>query len=113
MEKQKLPNATISLILGILSFLACCCSVGIGGIILSGIALYLANKDRKKYLENPELYDNYKQVNTARTIAIVGLVLAAISLIYSLIQILFFGGLEAYDVFLEEYQKQLEIQSQS
>jgi len=111
MEKQKLPNATTSLILGILSFIACCCSAGLGGIILSGIALYLANKDRKTYAENPELYENYKQVNTARTVAIVGLVLAAISLIYTIIQFVFFGGMEAYDIFIEEYQKQLELQS--
>jgi hypothetical protein len=111
MEKQKLPNATTSLILGILSFIACCCSMGIGGVILSGIALFLANKDRKTYAENPELYENYKQVNTARTVAIVGLALAIISLIYGIIQIVFFGGLEAYDVFMEEYQKQLELQS--
>ena len=112
MEQQKLPNTTISLILAIVAFLGCCC-LGIGGIIPSAIALVLANKDKKKYEENPELYSNYKQANTARTIAIIALVLSSAFFVYCLVRYLFFGGPEAVDVFWEEYQKQLEIQSQS
>lgn len=96
MEKQKLPNVTISLVLGIISFLACCCSSGLGGVIFSGIALFLANKDKKKYIENPELYENYSSLKTARIIAIIGLVLAVITLIFSIISIISMGGFEAY-----------------
>ena len=96
MEKQKLPNVTISMVLGIISFLACCCSSGLGGVLFSGIALYLANKDKKTYLENPELYENYGSLKTARIIAIIGLVLAVITLIFSIISIISMGGFEAY-----------------
>ena len=63
MEQQKLPNATISIVLGIISFIGCCCTSGFGGVVLSGIALFLAKKDEKKYIESPESYSNYGQVN--------------------------------------------------
>ena len=96
MEQQKLPNATIALVLGILSFIACCCSMGIGGFLFSGIALFLVNKDTQLYAENPELYDNFSQVKTAKVIAIIGLVLAAIALIISIYQIMAAGGWDAY-----------------
>ncbi|MBC3758743.1 DUF4190 domain-containing protein [Hyunsoonleella sp. SJ7] len=96
MEQQKLPNANIALILGIISFIACCCSTGIGGLIFSGIALYLVNKDTKLYAENPERYSNFSQLKTAKTIAIIGLVLAALTLIWGIYQIMAVGGIEAY-----------------
>lgn len=105
MEKQKLPNVTISLVLGIISFVACCCSSGLGGVLFSGIALYLAKKDEKTYLENPELYDNYSQLKTAKTIAIIGLILGALSLIVSIFYIVSLGGFGAY---MEEVQRQME-----
>lgn len=81
MEKQKLPNATISIVLGILSFIGCCCSSGFGGVLFSGIALFLTRKDERKYAENPELYENYGQVKTAKIISIIGLVLSLIIVI--------------------------------
>ncbi len=106
MEQQKLPNVTISLILGIISFVGCCCSSGLGGLLLSGIALYLVKKDEKLYLENPELYENYSQLKTAKTIAIVGLVLAAITLIVSIVWIISLGGFGAYMEQIQEMQGQ-------
>lgn len=104
MEQQKLPNATISLILGIISFIACCFSSGFGGVLLSGIALYLANKDKKVADENPELYENYGQVKTARLIAIIGLVLSIIISIICLVFIIIFGSVEAIQEWLLEMQ---------
>ena len=104
MEKQKLPNATVGLILGILSFIGCCCSSGFGGVLLSGIALFLINKDKKKYIENPELYDNYGQLNTARIISIIGLVLSLIIVgVYIYLQ-----ATGQYDDMQNEYMKMLE-----
>lgn len=61
MEQQKLPNATTSIVLGSISFLCCCFSMGIGGLILSGIALFLTKKDEKLYAEQPDLYSNFNQ----------------------------------------------------
>ena len=63
MEQHKLPNVTIALVLSIISFIACCCSSGLGGLVFSGIALYLVNKDEKEYLSNPENYSNYSRKN--------------------------------------------------
>ncbi len=78
METQKLPNAVISIVLGILSFIGCCCTIGFGGLVLSGIALFLVKKDEKTYAKNPEAYSNYSQVKTAKIIAIIGLILSGI-----------------------------------
>ncbi|SDB32509.1 hypothetical protein SAMN03097699_0714 [Flavobacteriaceae bacterium MAR_2010_188] len=105
MEQQKLPNATISLVLGIISYIACCCSMGIGGLILSGIAFYLARKDEAVYTENPELYSNYNQLKTAKIVAIIGLVLAFLALAFSIYQIMSYGG---WDGYMENQQKMLE-----
>lgn len=79
MEQQKLPNVTITLILSIVSFICCCCTSGFGGLVLSGIALFLAKKDEKLYQENPEDYSNYSQLKTAKIVAIIGLVLGVIT----------------------------------
>lgn len=101
-NQQKLPNATTSTVLGIVSFIACCFSSGLGGVLLSGIALYLANKDLKLHQENPDMYYNFKQAKTAKTIAIIGLVLGILTLISVIIFILSMGGMEGYRQFVEE-----------
>ena len=77
MEKQKLPNASAVLILGILSILTCCCW-GIIGLVLGIVALVLAKKDTALYMENPELYQGYSNINTGKVLAIIGIVLSAI-----------------------------------
>lgn len=107
MEQKQLPNATISLVLGIISFIACFCSSGIGGLLFSGIALFLANKDIKLYKENPELYTNYSQANTARIIAIIGLAIAALVFLYFIYMVYQAGGWSAYMEQQGEIMKQL------
>ena len=89
MEKQKLPNGTAILILGILSIITCCC-YGIG-VILGIIALVLAKKDIALYAANPELYSDYKNVNTGKILAIIGIVLNAIYLAFVIWMIYTFG----------------------
>ncbi|RED43565.1 hypothetical protein DFQ10_105165 [Winogradskyella eximia] len=109
MENQKLPNATISLVLAILSLIGCCCTSGIGGVILSGIALFLTNKDEKTYAENPELYSNFSQVKTAKIIAIISLVLSVIILgIY--IYLLSTGQ---YEEMMSDYMEMIEEMQQN
>jgi len=110
MEQQKLPNVTISIVLGILSFICCCFSVGIGGILLSGIALILVNKDTKLYMENPEGYSNFSTVKTAKIVAIIGLVLGALTLLWSVYQIYSIGGWEAYMEQQREIMEQMGIE---
>lgn len=79
MEQQKLPNGVASIILSILGIL-CCCLLG-SGILPAGIAFFLANKSEKLHKENPEMYDNYSQIKTAKIIAIVAIVINALMII--------------------------------
>lgn len=80
MEKQKLPNATLILVFGILSIITCCC-YGIIGLGLGVVAIILANKATKIYIENPEEYTGYSNVKTGKILAIIGVVLCVIYLI--------------------------------
>ncbi|MEO1009998.1 MAG: CCC motif membrane protein [Bacteroidota bacterium] len=110
MEQQKLPNVTIALILGIVSFLCCFCSSGLGGVILSGIAFFLARKDEKAYLTDPQNYSNYSQLKTAKTVAIIGLVLGVLTLIYTVYTITQMGGIEGYMERVQEMMEQYGIE---
>jgi hypothetical protein len=83
MEKQKLPNASAVLILGILSILTCCCW-GIIGLILGIVALILAKKDTALYIENPDLYQGYSNVNIGKVMAIIGIFLSSVYLLFML-----------------------------
>ncbi|CAL2092254.1 CCC motif membrane protein [Tenacibaculum sp. 190524A05c] len=80
-EQRKLPNATPVLVLGILSILTCCC-YGVLGIIIGVIALVLFKQDKQLYDKNPSVYQNYNNLNTGRILAIIGIVLSVVALIY-------------------------------
>lgn len=105
MEQRKLPNVTIALVLSIISFFCCCFSIGIGGILLSGIAFFLINKDEKLYQANPQDYSNYSQLKTAKIVAIIGLALGVIALIWTIFSISQMGGWDAY---MEKVQGMME-----
>lgn len=92
MESRKLPNAVLIIILGILSIITCC-FWGIG-VILGLIALFLAIKATKIYKENPQGYDNYSNITIGKVLAIIGIVLSSLVLLY-LIWILTTFGWEA------------------
>lgn len=79
MEQQKLPNSTLIIVLGIFGYL-CCCFAGFG-VIPSGIAFYLAVKSEKIFAQNPEQYDNIKQIKTGKIVALIALILSALVLI--------------------------------
>ncbi len=81
MEKQKLPNSTLILVFGIISILTCCC-YGIIGLILGIVAIVLANKATKIYAENPEIYTGYSNVKTGKILAIIGVIINALFLVY-------------------------------
>ncbi|KIX22947.1 hypothetical protein SY27_01735 [Flavobacterium sp. 316] len=81
MEKQKLPNEQAVMILGILSFIGCCCTNGILGLVLSAIGLYLANQSEKLYYANPEQY-SLGSLNTWKIVNIVSLAISAVFVIY-------------------------------
>lgn len=80
MEQQKLPNATLVLVMGILSIIGCCCG-GLPGIVFGIIAIIKGKKDKALYAENPELYTNIGNLNAGYIMGIIGLVLSLISAI--------------------------------
>lgn len=90
MEQQKLPNATLILVFGILSILTCCC-YGIVGLALGITTLVLANKAAKLYAENPEAYTGFQNVKTGKILAIIGIILSALYLLFTLWAITAFG----------------------
>ncbi|WGK64586.1 CCC motif membrane protein [Croceiramulus getboli] len=83
MEKQQLPNSTLILVFGILSIVTCCC-YGILGLIFGIVAMVMAKKAKEQYMANPEIYTGYKNVTTGRILAIIGIVLSAIYLVWSI-----------------------------
>ena len=103
MEQQKLPNGVLSIVLGILGFL-CCCFAGLG-IIPSAIAFFLMRKSENLYKENPEAYDNYNQIKTAKIIALVALILN-ILMVIRFIYVISTGGWE------ESMEKSRELMEQ-
>jgi hypothetical protein len=88
------PNSTETLVLGILSIVFCWC-YGLVSVILAVVALVLAAEGEKQYRLNPSVYSesSYKNLKTGRTCAIVGLCLAAVSIILVIIYAIVFGTL--------------------
>ena len=74
-----LPNATASLVLGILSIVFFCC-YGVIGLVLGIIGLILGNKAIELYKNSPGVYSesSYKNASAGKICAIIGLVLSAI-----------------------------------
>lgn len=72
---MQLPNATATLVLGILSIVVC--------FICGIVALVISNKDIALYKANPELYSatSYSNIKTGRTCAIIGIALQVIGII--------------------------------
>jgi hypothetical protein len=83
MIKKKLPNANTILILSVLSVITCCL-YGIVGIVLAVVAIQKAKKEEQLYWENPEQYVSLGTVSAARVIAVIGLILSTIYLIFTL-----------------------------
>lgn len=90
MEKQKLPNATASLVLGLLAFLTFCC-YGIFGILFGVIGLILSLKDAKRLKENPTDYDNVTLHKIGKVLSVIGIVLGVLALIFYIWMILKIG----------------------
>ncbi|MCG1036442.1 CCC motif membrane protein [Polaribacter sargassicola] len=74
MERQSLPNATVSLVLGIFSILTCIC-YGILGLPLGITALILGNKAIKLNNANPEDYKGVGNATAGKILGIIGIVL--------------------------------------
>lgn len=91
--QQQLPNATLIMILGILSIITACCCYGIVGLIMGIIALVMANKAKGLYATNPSLYtpSSYSNINVGRICAIIGIILGILLSIAYIAYISYFG----------------------
>lgn len=106
MEQQKL-NPTTVYILAIIGLL-CCCFGGLG-IFLAGPAFLVAQSNLKKVAENPESYDqsSVRAMNTAKTVALVILIINGLFLVYNIYD-LASGGWEERQQMMEELMKSYE-----
>ena len=103
-QKNNLPNATASIVLGIISILGGFC-YGVFGIIFGIVGLVLANKDLSLYNANPENYSpsSISNAKAGRVCSIIGLVIGVLVILSIAIFIAFFGT-----AFIEEIKKASE-----
>jgi len=99
MNKELKP--TIVYVLSSLSIL-CCCFAGLG-ILLAGPAFFIAS-NKLKTADGTE--HNYKSMNSAKTFALVMLIINGLYLLYSIYSL----ATTDWDVFMEQYRNALENQ---
>jgi hypothetical protein len=84
-NQQQLPNATVVLVMGILSIVMC-----FAGVILGIIGLVLANKDTQLYNSSPQSYTaaSYSNLKSGKICSIIGLILNGLLAIFYIIIII-------------------------
>jgi hypothetical protein len=78
-QRQPLPNASTTLILGILSVVLGC---GILGLILGIIGLVVSKEGRELYMQNPDGYTGYGNLNAGRILSIIGIVIGSVTMLW-------------------------------
>jgi len=105
--KIDLPNATVILVLGIISIIGCCCTYGVIGIICGIIALVMGKTATDLFNSNPGKYteSSNKNVNAGKICAWIGLIPSCLYLIFSLwlIATLGFSGLSDPNTIMEYF----------
>ncbi|MEM7485796.1 MAG: CCC motif membrane protein [Bacteroidota bacterium] len=92
MNQQPLPGASTVLTMGILSIVGTLFCCGPFGAIFSIIGLVKAKTANELYHQNPENYTDFSNVKTGKILSYIGL---AISAVYLLLVILYFGFIVA------------------
>lgn len=89
-----LPNATASLVLGIISIVGSFC-LGLPGLICGIIGLILSGKDKKLYYAMPDIYSqsSYGQSNAGRICSIIGVVLGGLITLFYIFYFIAVGTL--------------------
>lgn len=101
MKKQL--NPTLVYVLSIIGLL-CCCFAGFG-IFLSGPAYFIAHKKVKDAELNPDDYEgNLNAMKTAKTVALVILIINALYLIFTIYRIATVG----WDELMRQSQEMME-----
>ena len=75
---ERLPNATLVLVLGILSLITCICYGQ--GLILGIVNLFLARNTSRMYHAEPERYTGHGDVKLGRILSIIGIILSILFL---------------------------------
>jgi uncharacterized membrane protein len=90
--QQNLPNSRTVLVLGILSIIFSSWYFSIVGVILSILALFLANRDLSLYYSNKSQYSlsSYNNLKAGRVCAIIGL---AVGILFFIFMILILIGI--------------------
>jgi hypothetical protein len=101
-SKTNLPQDKVILILSIASIIGCCFYHGIPGIVLSLTTLFLVKKSLDLYKAGPERYteSSYKNINTGKICAFIGLGLSILNLLMILVMIMMFGKEVLSDPFI-------------
>ena len=76
-----LPNATLALVMGILSIVGCCC-YGVPGVIFGIVAIIISLKAEKLYKQDPESYSGYGNVKAGKIMGVIGLILSVLFAAY-------------------------------
>lgn len=90
MEQQKLPNATLVLVMGILSIIGCC-FYGLPGLIFGIVAIIFGRKDKKLHASSPDEYTGIGNVNAGYIMGIIGVVLSILYIILFAVILSMFG----------------------
>jgi hypothetical protein len=76
-QKQTLPNSAATLVLGILSIV-----LGCGfGLVLGIIGLVISKEGKQIFLQNPDKYTGYGNLNAGRVMCIIGVVIGGVALL--------------------------------
>lgn len=87
---QPLKNATVTLVLGILSIVCCFC-YGIPGLVLGIVAMAISNKPYQDYKANPGAYIDGQNMKAGRICALIGLILSSLYFLFIIVYIVFLG----------------------
>jgi hypothetical protein len=94
---QNLPNATATLVLGIISIIGSFC-YGFPGLICGIIGLVLGNKDRKLYQTYPEMYNpsSLGTSNAGRVCSIIGICIGGAFLLLIIVLLIVMGSVGVF-----------------
>ena len=94
--QKPLPNATATLVLGIIS-LVTCIFYGVPGIACGIIAIVLHKKDKQLYATNPQAYEaSFKNSKAGFICGIIGLSLSVLFILFLVIYFFFIFSVIGY-----------------
>jgi hypothetical protein len=94
--QKNLPNATATLVLGIVS-IATCFLYGLPGIVCGIIALVLHKKDKQIFDANPQAYEvSFKNSRAGFICAVIGLSLSVLFFLFIVIYFFFILSVVGY-----------------